>query len=317
MNEVYDFVNYSKIFKLKFFDRIVLMDHLDGFDKDLHNEIIAHLDSIASVNNTVCTNYIVENSIKEIYTNLNFTFDHFDLHAQLNDYNIHPTIDFKNFICSFNGSNHVGRKLLVAILERFGYFNSEYCSKNGVFSVDQLDGHIRDYVGNQDNFYRKFFIADNSELFFNTVTSFGYVKYAHKNNIYNLESKLTGSFLHLVSETMATSYVPFVTEKFLYSVVTRGLFLSYAQPGWHAHLEKYYGFKQYTKLFDYRFDSIQNPVERLVELMSMVSKFSRLSTNDWHNLYELELETIEYNYNHYFSQNYLTHLRNHADYIRQ
>jgi len=112
-----------------------------------------------------------------------------------------------------------------------------------------------------------------------------------------------------VSETMATSYVPFVTEKFLYSVVTRGLFLSYAQPGWHAHVEKYYGFKRYTKLFDYQFDTIQNPVERLVELMSMISKFSILTIDDWKDLYLLEQETIEYNYDHYFSGSYLTKLK--------
>jgi hypothetical protein len=111
---------------------------------------------------------------------------------------------------------------------------------------------------------------------------------------------------------MATSYYPFVTEKFLYSVVTRGLFLAYAQPGWHAHLEKYYGFKRYTKLFDYRFDLIQNPVERLVELMSMISKFSVLSVHDWHDLYLIEQDTIEYNYNHYYSKDYLKCLEKHA-----
>ena len=108
---------------------------------------------------------------------------------------------------------------------------------------------------------------------------------------------------------MATSYVPFVTEKFLYSVITRGLFLAYAQPGWHDHVEKYYGFKRYTKLFDYHFDSIQNPVERLVELMTMISKFSVLSSDDWKDLYLLEQDSIEYNYNHYFSGNYLNCLK--------
>jgi hypothetical protein len=109
---------------------------------------------------------------------------------------------------------------------------------------------------------------------------------------------------------MATSYYPFVTEKFLYSVVTRGLFLAYAHPGWHAHLEKYYGFKPYTRIFDYRFDNIGNPVERLVELMTMISKFSKLSKQEWHELHEIERDTIDYNYDHYFSQNYLKHYEN-------
>ena len=112
---------------------------------------------------------------------------------------------------------------------------------------------------------------------------------------------------------MATSYQPFVTEKFLYSIVTRGLFLSYAQPGWHAHIEKYYGFKLYTKLFDYKFDSITNPVERLVELMTMVGKFSHLTPHEWHDLYLLEQDNIEFNYDHYFSKNYLNELKKYED----
>jgi hypothetical protein len=199
----------------------------------------------------------------------------------------------------------VSRKLLTSILHKFGWFNKKYCSKNFIYSINILDGHICDHVGDLDNFYRKFFISESSKDFFQTISSFGHVRYNHANNIYNLENKLTESFLHIVSETMATSYVPFVTEKFLYSVVTRGLFLAYAQPGWHAHLEKYYGFKRYTRLFDYRFDLIQNPVERLVELMSMISKFSMQSTDDWRDLYLLQQAEIEYNYHHYFSQDYL------------
>jgi hypothetical protein len=160
-------------------------------------------------------------------------------------------------------------------------------------------------VLDQENFYNKFFISDSSEDFFQKIYSFVRPQYDHAQNIYILQDKITQSFLNVVSETMATSHHPYVSEKFLYSVVTRGLFLSYAQPGWHEHLEKYYGFKLYTKLFDYRFDSIQNPVERLVELMCMISKFSVLSTNDWDDLYEMEKDTIEYNYEHYFSQDYL------------
>ena len=148
----------------------------------------------------------------------------------------------------------------------------------------------------------------NSDDFNNKIYSFGHVRYDHKNNIYNLENKLTGSFLHLVSETMATSYYPYYSEKFLYSVVTRGLFLSYAQPMWHKHLEKYYGFKKYDKIFNYDFDSIKNPVKRLVKLIEMISKFKNLSVDDWRDLYLMEEETIEYNYDHYFSGNYLKHL---------
>jgi hypothetical protein len=293
----------------------MLGDHLGGFDNKYTNTLLTKLQNYAQVNDLqykINYHQILPTEAIENYDRLTIKFvaglQDTLLHHFLN-YHTHPRILYKNFICSFNGSAHVGRKLLVSILQKFGYFDPAYCSKNFIYSTDNLDGYIIDYVANNINFYRKFFISDTSEDFFQSTNSFGHVQYNHAQNINNIESKLTESFLHIVSETAATSYVPFVTEKFLYSVVTRGLFLAYAQPGWHAHVEKYYGFKRYTKLFDYRFDSIQNPVERLVELVTMVSKFSNLTPAEWNDLYLLELDTIEYNYNHYFSKNYLKYLK--------
>jgi len=290
---------------------LIINDHLCGFDCNYFSLVLADIVKYANelkINN-IATAYIFDDKIKKQYPDITFRYDQSLVGGMgwetLIKYNTHPEINFKNFVCSFNGSAHVSRKLLTAILQRFKYFNTEYCSKNFVFSKDKLDGHITDYVSNQKNFYHKFFIANNSDVFFNTINSFGHVRFNHRKNIYNLENKLTKSFLHIVSETMATSYYPFVTEKFLYSIVTRGLFLAYAQPGWHDHVEKYYGFKRYTKLFDYRFDAIQNPVERVVELVTMISKFSNLSITDWHDLYLIEQDTIEYNYEHYFSGNHL------------
>jgi hypothetical protein len=296
-------------------DTFIIADHLGGFTQNGKNQFLQKLnDQALSQRQKFCVIYhqILEKQITNCYPEINILFSAVEQNnknlSHFVNYNIHPEVTFKNFICSFNGSPHVSRKLLVSALEKFRWFNPMYCSKNFSYSTDILDGHINDYVDDRHNFYRKFFVSCDSETFFNTINSFGHVRYNHTSNIYNLENKLTESFLHIVSETMATSYHPFVTEKFLYSVVTRGLFLAYAQPGWHAHLEKYYGFKRYTRLFDYRFDTIENPIERLVELMSMISKFSILSTDDWQDLYELEKDTIEYNYEHYFSQNYLKSL---------
>jgi hypothetical protein len=298
--------------KLPLSEDIFLIDHLNGFSFDLKNSILDLLVE-RKCSNTIYLQYIVDSQLKEKYKSINVKFSS-NLQNTINfsnhiNYKIHPEINYKNFICSFNGSPHVSRKLLVSILNKFGYFDTNYCSKNFSYSVDMIEGHISECVGNQDNFYNKFFIATNSDDFFQNKFSFGHVRYNHSQNIHNLENKITQSFLHIVSETMATSYVPFVTEKFLYSIVTRGLFLAYAQPGWHAHVEKYYGFKRYTKLFNYHFDTIQNPIERLVELITMIGKFSHLTSTEWRDLYLLEQDTIEYNYDHYFSKNYLIELK--------
>ena len=296
-------------------DSFTIQDHICGHNADMTNDLLAHLNAVAgNQGKKLLLNYhsILDSTVTSHYPNLQINFDPaFQNRLNLTgfvDYNIHPDIDFKNFVCSFNGTPHVSRKLLVSIIKKFGWFTPGYCSKNFQFDSDSVDGHIGDYMSNdRQRFYRKFFLTSNE--FGQQKYSFGHLRFDHKNNIYNLEEKLTQSFLHLVSETMATSYYPFVTEKFLYSIVTRGLFLSFAQPGWHSHIEKYYGFKLYTKLFDYRFDSIVNPVERLVELMCMISKFSTLSVDDWRDLYLLEKDTVEYNYDHYFNGNYLEYLK--------
>ena len=291
-------------------------DHLGGFDLDLKNNIFTRLDDYARNNDRIFTinvDQFYPKKIHDHYKNLQIKFDYNlfltyqnSTNNTLVDYKIHPKLCYKNFLCSFNGSPHTSRKFLVAALHRWGYFSSDTCSKNFRFTLDKIDGHLADYLDQQQHrFYRKFFIDRISAEFFESTNGFGYVQYDHAHNIYNLEHQLTSSFLHVVSETMATSYYPFVTEKFLYSVVTRGLFVAYAQPGWHDHLARHYGFRRYDRVFDYRFDSIANPVERLVEMMSMISKFSVLSSDDWRDLYEMELDTIEYNYDHYFSQNYL------------
>lgn len=292
-------------------DKFLFNDHMGGFDINLQNKILKRLNDFASQENKIfdiTVHQIFTNNITSTYPNLKITFS-IENQERINtghfyNYNMHPELNYKNFVCSFNGSPHVGRTLLVSILDKFKWFTPEYCSKNFQFTSDNIDGNLLNYLTpDQARVSGKFFV--NNSNFQETVYSFGHVRFAHADNIYNLESKLTQSFLHIVSETLATSYYPFVTEKFLYSVVTRGLFLAYAQPGWHDYVEKYYGFKKYTKLFDYQFDTIQNPVIRLLELASMISKFSLLSVEDWQDLYLLEHDAIEYNYDHYFSKNYL------------
>jgi hypothetical protein len=305
---------YDTLYANKAIDQSLrVIDQLQGFDINLKNPVLDHIHNCVDKPTTVLVDYVFDSTVKTHYPLLNFKWQNTWVNDCFKNYTVHPDIDFKNFICSFNGSAHVSRKLLVSIIDKFGWFDSKYVSKNFIYDIDIIDGHIQDYSTDEQNqFRRKFFINVDRQDFYNSINSFGHVRFDHTRNIYNLENKLTESFLHVVSETMATSYYPFVTEKFLYSVITRGLFLAYAQPGWHEHLEKYYGFRKYTKLFDYRFDNIENPVERLVELMSMISKFSVLSTDDWQDLYLIQKDEIEYNYDHYFSGNYLTHLRQYA-----
>jgi hypothetical protein len=310
---------------------ITLIDHLNsGFNSDYKNIVLDRLNSYgASVNKKFNVSYAqpMPEQVRKNYPFIEFRFNGrvtlmFDEFGSANDYDT-PNPDFKNFIASFNGVDHVGRKLLVSILNKFGWYNPDYCSKLFSFSIDELDGHIADFTGDKERFYRKFFIPDTKDLsFLSSVNHFEYpsaerMKSLQGRVIFGLRTqimpRLDKSFIHLVSETDATSYVPFVTEKFALSVVAKSLFVGYAQPGWHDQLVKYYGFRLYTNLFDYNFDNIRNPIERLIALTSMISKFSNLSAHDWHDLYLLEKDTIDYNYDHFFGKKYLNNLQQYID----
>jgi hypothetical protein len=307
-----------------------LSDHMGGFDINGHNPVLANINTIAGqlgIVQPLRYHQVIHPDIQQRYPNLKLVYDttmHFSIH-HLRNYINTPTVNYKNFLCSFNGTEHLSRRFLLAAMYRFGFYNPEYSSKNIVFTKNKLDGDLQAAVGEDARFFIKFFIAPDSDEFFETINTFGQYNMAstvidvrrrhqHYENVEMLEPQLTGSFLHVVSETMGTSYQPFVTEKFLYSVVTRGLYVAYAQPLWHQHVEQYFGFRPYTKLFDYRFDHIVHPVHRLLELMTMISKFSLLSVDEWHDFRQIEMDTIEYNYDHYYSGAYLEHIAKHSSF---
>lgn len=286
-----------------------IRDHLNGFKEDMSNDILDFLVE-KEYQGELYSQYMFDDRILKKYP-LDFKFD---IETQCEiimrhfyGYKTPPEIEFENLVCTFNGAAHISRQLLVSCLHNFGMFNPTYSSKNFTFSRDNIDGIIQSYCGEDDAFYNKFILTTPS--FGNTIYCDDYTRYKHWDNVKNLEGRIRKSFVHVVSETMATSYYPFVTEKFLYSVVTKGLFVAYGQPGWHNQIESNYGFKLYCRIFDYSFDNIQNPVKRLIALVSMIQKFGMLSYDDLYDLYLMEKDTIEFNYDHYYTNGYMEYLR--------
>jgi hypothetical protein len=292
---------------------------MNGFDKDNRNKIF---DSLGNRNLIVHTQYIFDESVKSQYKNLDLRFslkDHYKMHyANLFDnssrYDSHiGSKNLKNFICCFNGTEHLSRQFITSAFEKFGWFNTDYSTKNFTTFKDRVDGNISSFFEDPEEarFYGKFILTENDEFYSNEY-SFEYSRYNHSHNVNVLADRIKESFIQVVSEVMATSYYPYVSEKFLYPIIHKTLWVSYAQPNWHSHVEQYYGFKKYEKIFDYKFDSINNPVIRLVELLTMISKFEKLSISDWHDLYLMEQDTLEYNYDWYKSKKYLDKLKEYA-----
>ena len=299
-------------------EEITIIDHLTGFDKNFKCSVLDEIQHQTLHQRKILTEYVVSSAIKNNYPRLDFTFDINSWFYENGVRNLQCTDDsykkdFLNFICTFNNSPHVSRKLVTSALYHYKMFDPQFSSKTFPIQPYEVIGTLYDYVGEKAKWYKKFFVGDTSTDFYHTLYQFGGIVSAdHGRNQQHLNPRIDRSFLHIVSETMATSYYPFVTEKFLYSVSRRGLFLAWAQPGWHKHVDRYYGFKKFAKIFNYHFDTIENPIERLIALLDMVSKYSRLSKDDWHDLYQIEKDVIEYNYEHFQSGDYIKHLHNKA-----
>lgn len=302
-------------FQIKNDSDIFLSDHLNGFDKELNNTVLQKINDSVKTKINVFLEYIADDRLKEKYPNINFIFD-IGLHSKYNffdefrtyedfqPFKYRPSLRYNNFICSFNGSKSDGRIMLTSALNRFGYYNDTYCSKNFTFTLAEIENIISQSQTSKDRLMLLFFDQEQNNGIGNKINNFQYDRFNHECNFHMLRPKIFTSGLHLVSETVSHSYYPIITEKFLYSVITKGLFLAYAPPGWHAQLEKYFGFKKYNKVFDYGFDSIQDPVERLMQLLTMVSKYSFMSESDWLAIYQIERETLDFNYNHYYYGKY-------------
>jgi len=293
---------------------LTVIDHMNGFDINLKCPVLTRINILSPQGREVFCEYIPNSAMAAAYPRLDIKFDANTWFEENWISRIHPRLNANkqvtHFLCSFNNSSHVGRILLTAALNNNGYFDPETCSKNFSYEPSIVLGYLFDLIGERANWYKWFFFKNDLEhlAIAKEKYLFGHVDQDHARNQEFIASKIDKCFLHLVSETMATSYYPFVTEKFFYSVAAGGLFLAYAQPGWHEHVTRWLGFRKYTRIFDYRFDRIQNPVVRLIALMDMISKFSKLSVYQWNELYQVEQENIDYNYEHFVSGRYLTHL---------
>ena len=140
-------------------DSFRLVDHLGGFDTTGFNNLLTQLELKAKQQNKIYNityHQILTPSLLEQYPHLKIKFSP-EFQQELNllhfkNYNIHPDLTFKNFVCSFNGTPHVSRKLLASIIKKFGWWNDNYCSKNFTCTEETIIGHITDYVNEREQF---------------------------------------------------------------------------------------------------------------------------------------------------------------------
>lgn len=264
-----------------------LSDHLGGFDKDFKNDILSQIPG----DSTVYSEYILPHKAKKVYSHLNLKFSAWLFLTGNHIYSvsteaagiIHKPLDFQNFVCSFNRSNHMGRHLLVAAMFRRGLFNPKYSSKHFILDAETLTKHK----------------LECPDFFNRQIVSFDFTRPDdHKHNLQALSPLIQDNFMTIVSEAMATNDgLPFVTEKFLYPVANQRLWLAYAPPGYHALLKNVFRFEPYS-CFDYSFDNIEDPALRLKTMLDSIRPFAQMTKSQWMNVYEQQLPIIEKNYKH-------------------
>lgn len=269
----------------------LLDDHLGGFDKDYNNIVLDHF----APGSTCYTEYIFPDCVKEKYPHLNLKFSaYLALHGnhvyivgrEASRLNV-PEKQFKNFLCSFNRADQIGRHWLVAALNHRGWFNPEYSSKH--FALNQHSIRTCNIVPH---------INVKDLVFYDQIIQHDWNgdSRAHNSHMQILAPKIQDNFVTLVSETFAAeTSIPFWTEKFMYPIANKTLWVAFAAPGYHKFLEKYLGFKKHS-CFDYSFDNIEDHAERLHALLDMLQPFSTMSVAEWQEIYKAEKDIIAYNH---------------------
>lgn len=304
---------YHDIFAAKnFAGTIALVDHLGGFDQQLRNSVLDHISNHQLEEVVIQWQYFVTPDVAQNYPSLKFEWDPRFMFRKwtrwfTSSIPVTPGLHH-GLLCCFNNAPHISRQMILVALYRMGLYDPQRVSKNFEIDPDKLDGNVTALSGGRDTLYTKWFVTRDRD-FLHSINQFPPV-YAqrHNANIENLVDILNSSWVNIVTETMGTSYYPYVTEKFLYSVMTQGLFVAWAPPGWHRQLEDLFGFKLYPEIFDYSFDLINNPCARLMRLLEMVAKFRYLSHHDRHDLWYVVRETREYNRQHFLSGDWQQHL---------
>lgn len=298
------------------YKKFVLVDNLYGFDNNFRNQWLDQIDYDAEIFHE----QFLLNEVKQQYPHITFRYDpllHNDFYLK-DRVNIRATdvyrianLDIQHLISCFNATGHVGRQILVASLFKMGLWNNNTCTKYFNCWRDRIDGNIESLNSGEERFLRKFIIDDSgkSDQFYNDLIGTDKLMPTHNRfkNLPKLLPIIRSSFINLVSETVATSSQPYFTEKFLFPIVSGTLWLAYGQPMYHYYVEHAFGFKKY-QIFDYAFDTIVDPLNRLITLLTMIKKFQVLTKDELMDLYLMEKDTIEFNRDHYFSDDYLKYL---------
>mgnify|MGYP007083429990 CR=1 FL=1 len=279
---------------------IWLQDHFGSFDYRFRNYF---LDLIPD-GYTVYSEYQFPEEVHRAYPQLQLKFSAW---LWLYANRIWPISDTANllarpsnrrqtFLSAFFRSNQPERHGIMAMLNDRGWFNPDFCSKHFELDPEQLIRLGIEYDQVDPNFAT-------------TIVKHDFVSPGdHVHNLQTLSEIIQSSFVHFVVETKAwDTTVCFPTEKFLYAVANRTLWLATAPPNYHKMINQQFGFRLHS-CFDYFFDSRWEQRDRLSLLLEQFQQFSKYTPAQWQQIYAAEQDTLEYNYQRLASMEFFDHV---------
>jgi hypothetical protein len=117
-------------------------------------------------------------------------------------------------------------------------------------------------------------------------------------------SECMESFLHVVTETCFWDSKKHLTEKIFKPIVLKQPFVLLGCANNLAYLKEY-GFRTFDKWWSEDYDNCTDPVERILMVVNIIEKISKLPNNELQNmLIEME-EVLEHNFNRFYSKEFV------------
>jgi hypothetical protein len=192
------------------------------------------------------------------------------------DYNFH--------IVSLNNRPHTHRCLMIDIMSKYNLIDNNAISWHEA-KYDSED--FKDTLTSLARGYKYKYWAPKVL----TLDS----QYVTNGNQNLLPKEYWTSFCQLVIES--TIDVTFITEKTSMPLFYMKPFIVASSKGYHRVLERM-GFKLYTELFDYSFDSIGNTTKRFNAVAKNLARINSLPKDELKTLYNKILDKLEYNKQH-------------------
>jgi hypothetical protein len=112
------------------------------------------------------------------------------------------------------------------------------------------------------------------------------------------------SFVNVVTETCFWETKKHLTEKIFKPIILKQPFILIGCANNLSYL-KQYGFRTFDKWWNESYDQCQDPIQRINMVVDILEELSRLSNKQLHNILIDMEETLEYNFHHFYSQEFV------------